>query len=329
MHALKLVIQSIDNDGRLRLVPEFVRTPWRIEVTHRGDRSAFAQALHDADAFVSMSWGADFPAAPRLRLLQLPGAGTDAIDFACVPAQTAVCNTYEHEIGIAEYVMAGMLEWLIGLRSMDARFRQGDWTGSHLCGPHHGEMFGKTVGILGYGHIGREVAKRARAFGMHILACGRQARTGDEYCEQVAGSDALDDVLARSDFVVVAAPLNADTAGLINARRLALMKPTAVLINVARGGIVEEGALYRALESGSLGGAILDVWYHYPNQGERRGPPPSAYPFHELPNVIVTPHASGWSEGITARRNRVIAENLDRLARGEPFLNLVRAPRPQ
>ncbi len=315
----------MDNDGRLRLVPEYLRTPWKIEVADSADPSAFAQALRDADAIVSMAWSASFPPAPKLRLLQLPGAGTDAISFEHVPPTAAVCNAFEHEIGISEYVIAGMLEWTIGFRKLDPCIRQGDWTGSYICGPHHGEMFGKTLGIIGYGHIGREVAKRAKAFGMRILGCGRQSHPGDAYCESVRTADALDEVLAASDFVLIAVPLNSATRNLIDAARLGAMKPTAVLINVARGAIVDEAALFSALNSKQIGGAILDVWYRYPQQGHNRGPVPWNYPFNELENVILTPHASGWTDGLTARRNRVIAENLDRLARAEPYINLVRA----
>ena len=323
---LKLVIQTIDNDGRLRLVPEFLRTPWQIEVADSADATAFARAMGDADAFVSMAWLPSFPSAPKLRLLQLPGAGTDAISFNHVPPAAAVCNAFEHEIGISEYVIAGMLEWTIALRKLDARFRQGDWTGSYICGPHHGELFGKTVGIIGYGHIGREVAKRAKPFGMRVLACAREQRATDEYCERIMAANSLDNMLAESDFVVVAVPLNATTHALLNAERLATMKPTAVIINVARGAIVDEHALFHALKEKRIGGAVLDVWYRYPRQGETRGPAPWNHPFNELDNVILTPHASGWTEELIARRNRVIAANLDRLARGEPFVNLVRAP---
>lgn len=324
---MKLVILTIDNDGRLRHVPEFLDTPWQIEVADSGDAPAFARALGDADAVISMAWPADFPNAPRLRLLQLPGAGTDAIDFDHVPRAAAVCNAFEHEIGIAEYVLGAMLEWSIGFRRLDPAFRQGDWTGSYICGPHHGELYGATLGIVGYGHIGREAARRAHGFGMRILACGRRARPGDEFCAQVFGQERLDDVLAKSDFVLLSLPLEGATRGLINAARLRAMKPTGVLINVARGAVVDEADLYDALAQRRIGGAVLDVWYRYPKQGETRGPAPSDHPFAGLDNVILTPHASGWTTALTARRNRVIAGNLNRLARGQPLTNVVLAPR--
>jgi phosphoglycerate dehydrogenase-like enzyme len=162
-----LLIKSTDDDGRFEPVRRFLTTPWTVIVADPGNHEAFASALENADAVLSMNWSAAFPRAPKLRLLQLPGAGTDDIDFNAVPPTASVCNAYEHEIGIAEYTLAAMLEWQIGVQRMNAQMREGRWSGSYLGGPAqtHRELFGATLGIVGYGRIGREVAKRAHAFG--------------------------------------------------------------------------------------------------------------------------------------------------------------------
>jgi hypothetical protein len=117
-----------------------------------------------------------------------------------------VCNCFEHEIGIAEYVWrhAGMT---IDIRAMDRRLRQADWTGSYLCGPVHRELFGKTAGIVGFGRIGREVARRAQAFGMRVLACTRTPGS-DALAERIDGVEGLHAMLGQSDFVVITAPLH-------------------------------------------------------------------------------------------------------------------------
>jgi phosphoglycerate dehydrogenase-like enzyme len=321
---MKLLIKKTDNDGRLALIPGFLRTSWTIDVADTGNPSELAAKIADADAMVSMNWPAGMPEAPRLRLLHLPGAGTDDISFAAVPARAVVCNVFEHEIGISEYVLGSMLQWAIGIPRMDARLRRGEWFGSHLSGPRHGELHGQTVGIVGYGRIGREVARRAQAFGMVTLACSRTPRGADEFVERVAGMDDLPDLLAHADFVVLALPLDASTTGLIGPRQLAGMKPTGVIINVARGALIDERALFDACSNRRIGGAIIDTWYRYPRQGETEGEPAN-FPFRDLENVIMTPHASGWTEGLRPRRCRFIAENLDRLARGEPLVNVVRA----
>ena len=324
--ALRLLIKKIDNDGRLSLLPQFLETHWEIEVVDPDDLTTFDQAIAQADAMVSMSWKWELRSASRLKLLQLPGAGTDEIDFARVPLGTAICNCYGHEIGIAEYVLGTMLEWTIGARHMDQEFRRGSWAGSYLSGPRHGELFGKTLGIVGYGRIGREVARRAKPFGMRVIACTRSPDRDAALVDRVEGMDHFFDLLAEADFIAVTPPLNEHTRGLFDQRAFAAMRPSAVIINVARGTIIDEHALYRALVERRIGGAIIDVWYQYPPQGQEHGPRPSTLPFHELDNVLMTPHASAWTDGLLPRRNHAVATNLNRLGRGEPLLNVVRAP---
>lgn len=320
---MNLLIKKSDNDGRLARIPEFLATEWCIEVADEHDRETFSEALLRSDACISMQWPADMPAAPRLKLLHLPGAGTDAVDFSAVPAAATVCNVFEHEVGISEFVMASMLQWMIPIPRLQADLRRRQWHGSYLFGPVHGELFGKTLGIIGYGHIGREVAKRADAFGMKVIACGHTARAGDSVVASVQGMERLGSLLAQSDFVLLALPLTDSTRGIIGNRELATLKPTGVIINVARGALIDEAALYAALRDQRIGGAIIDTWYQYPSS-ETRTCEPSQFPFHELDNVIMTPHASAWTDELISRRNRVIASNLDRLARNEPLINIVK-----
>jgi phosphoglycerate dehydrogenase-like enzyme len=327
---VKLLIKSIDNDGRLAPIGHLVTTPWHIAVADPADRDGFTRALQDADAVVSMNWPATFPPGPRLRLVQLPGAGTDDIDFAAVPPTASVCNAFEHEIGIAEYVLAAMLEWQIGLRRMDAAMREHRWWASYLCGPRHGDLCGRTLAVVGYGRIGREVAKRAHAFGMRVVGVSRTPGPGDAWCEQVFAMDAMHQVLAQADFVLAALPLDDTSRGVIGPAAFASMRADAVLINVGRGPTVDEEALYAACRDRRIGGAVIDTWYSYPPQDGTTTVPvhrPSRFPFHTLDNVLMTPHASAWTGALAERRCRVIAGNLDRLARGEPLLNVVRAPR--
>jgi phosphoglycerate dehydrogenase-like enzyme len=321
---LRLLIKNIDNDGRLRFVEQFLDTRWDIEVVDPADRTSFELALGRADAMISMNWDWEIPAAAHLRLLQLPGAGTDAIDFAKLPPQVSVCNCFEHEIGIAEYVLGAMLEWTIDIRAMDRRLRRQDWTGSYLCGPVHGELFGKTLGVVGFGRVGREVARRAQAFGMRVLACTRTPRS-DPLAERIDAMPALQQMLKESDFVVITAPLTENTRGLFDARAFAAMRSHALLINVSRALLIDETALHAALSEKRIGGAVIDVWYRYPEQGQSAGPRPCTQPLDTLDNLIMTPHASAWTDGLLPRRNRAVATNLNRLARGEPLVNIVRA----
>ena len=181
-------------------------------------------------------------------------------------------------------------------------------------------VFINVMHILG--RIGQAVAQRARAFEMAIWAIRRDpTRPVSCAADFLGGPDALDELLRRADYLVVTSPLTPATRGVLGRRELASMKPTAVLVNVARAEIVDEEALYEALHGGVIAGAILDVWYRYPTGA---GPTlPSRLPFHELGNVLMTPHVSGWTEGMLEARAEVIAENIRRVARREPPLNLV------
>jgi len=292
------------------------------------DETRIASRLSSVDVLVSLAFTREMGvAAKRLKLVQVPGAGLDRIDRTALPAGTALANVYGHEVGIAEYIVGAMLALTRSFGRIDASLRRGVWESQWGVGssppPPWPELAGKTLGILGYGRIGQALARRARAFDMNVCAIRRDvSRSGAEGLSFLGGPADLDEVLRRSDYLAVTLSLNDQTRGLLGARELGLMKPSAVLVNVARAEIVDEDALYRALEERRLAGAALDVWYRYPKEaGQTR---PASRPFHELSNVLMTPHVSGWTEGMLEARATLIAENIQRTARGEPPLNLIR-----
>jgi len=243
---------------------------------------------------------------------------------AAVPKGVTICNVFGHDPAIAEYVIMTMLVMTHRLFEAVTAFRAGSWIASPQFGggPPHGEVMGRTIGIIGYGRIGREVAERAAGLKCRVLAANRSPVADPAPAETVFPLAELDRMLPLCDTVLISCGLAPETKGLIDARRLALMKPGALLINVARAAIVDEDALYAALKDGRLGGAALDVWWQYPAPDEpnRR---PSRRPFHELPNVLITPHSSSSSEATADRRWGMVAANLDRFARGEKLENVV------
>ena len=205
---------------------------------------------------------------------------------------------------------------------MDRRIRAGDWS-DHL-GPPLPELQGKTLAVVGLGRIGAEVARWGRFLDMRVIAATRtpdSEQSRNAPVDQLFGMDALHTVLAEADFVVLALPLSAETTGLIGTPELAVMKPSAFLINVARGDVVDEAALYAALRDRVIAGAAIDVWYRYP--GPDGAAMPSNLPFHELPNVVMTPHIAGATEPTFFYRWDQINDNLRRVRDGEPFLNVV------
>jgi phosphoglycerate dehydrogenase-like enzyme len=300
-----------------------VRTPWRVErFLEQDPRPALARALADADVLISMQWNRDFPRAPKLKLIQAPGTGVDGIDFAAVPPGVRVCNCYGHAEGTAEYVMLGVLLWCqASFVPAHQSFRsERSWRYSgRVNGPINGELHGATVGVVGLGAIGRAVAVRAKAFGTRVLGCNRTQREVPQLDAQYPLAR-IDEFLAQCDYVVIAAALAPETERLIDARRFAAMKRSAVLVNVGRGHVVDEDALWAALREKRIRGATLDVWYAYPRHDDL-AVAPSKYPFHELDNVWMTPHIAAWTTGMVERRWGEIAENLDRLARGAPLMH--------
>ena len=209
---------------------------------------------------------------------------------------------------------------------LDAALRQGEWQSQWAVGvaspPVWPELAGRTIGILGYGRIGQQIARRARAFDMQICAIRRDVgQSMEDDLALLRGPDILDTVLERSDYVVVTMPASPETIGSFGEAQLRRMKLSAFLINVARAEIIDEDALYDALSRRAIAGAALDVWYRYPREPGKAAP--ATRPFQELPNVLMTPHVSGWTDGMLDERARLIAENICRVAAEEVPLNLI------
>jgi phosphoglycerate dehydrogenase-like enzyme len=291
------------------------------------DETGVLDHLGNTDVLVSMAFTNEMSAAgSSLRLIQVPGAGLDRIDRHALRPGMALANAYGHETGIAEYVIGSMIALTRSFKRLDQKLRNGEWESQWAVNATPPalwpELSGKTLGILGFGHIGEAVARRAQAFDMKVCAVRRTAQpNAPQGLTFLGGPERLDELLGVSDYVALTLSLSPETRGLIDGRRLALMKPAAYLINVARAEIVDEQALYQALAQRRLAGAALDVWYRYPTGADKT--PAATAPFHELNNVIMTPHISGWTEGMIDARADVIAENIARTARGETPLNAV------
>ncbi|MGI9595895.1 MAG: NAD(P)-dependent oxidoreductase [Acidimicrobiales bacterium] len=255
-----------------------------------------------------------------LQLVQVPFAGTDFFDPAWLPAGCVVANSTGHESAIAEFVLATMLEWVIGRRAIEDDFRSGSWQylGSRPNALVHGELRGRTLGLVGWGGIAREVATRAEAFAMDLVAIGRSDRALEPPLRWYGTGPDIDRLMGESDIVVVACDLNDRTRGMIGADQLDRLGPAGVIVNIARGPVIDEDDLYAALVERRIAGAVIDVWYGYPDPADPDRPP-SRHPFSELDNVILSPHCSGRTAEALERRWRTVAENLDHLARREPI----------
>jgi phosphoglycerate dehydrogenase-like enzyme len=262
-------------------------------------------------------------AAPKLRLVHCGGAGVDQIAFHALGPDVRVCNTFHHGRSIAEHVVMVSLMLSRRVLTADRLMRQGVWR-SVAADPtvEFGDtLAGRTVGVVGLGEIGTEVVRALTGLGMRARAVRRNAKAPTSVpLDHVDGMAGLDDLLAGSDIVVLTVPLTDETRGMIGARELALMGRHALLVNVARGQLVDEDALYDALVTESIGGAGLDVWWARAIDRVRG----YTRPFDQLDQVVLTPHSSGHTTETFSARAREIVANIARLEAGEPLTNVVR-----
>jgi phosphoglycerate dehydrogenase-like enzyme len=215
-----------------------------------------------------------------------------------------------HAGPLAEFALFGMLAFAKDLPRIQADQRAHRWGHYPVA-----ELSGRTLLIVGMGQIGAEVARLAAAFGMHVIGLNRTGVSENPHVDELATIDALGDWLPEADAIVVSLPLTPQTRGLLNAAAIARIKPGATLVNIGRGGVLDEPALIDALGSQRLAGAALDVFGTEPLAADS--------PLWDLPNVLITPHTAGLSVHENERLVSLFAENLHRYLRGEDLLNRV------
>lgn len=264
-------------------------------------------------------------AAPNLHWLALSSAGAElAVERGLVRPGGLTVTTASgvHAVPISEHVFGMLLMWVRGWPEMLDLQRASKWPDREGWPPlQPRELSGATLGIIGLGAIGRAVARLGHAFGMRVIATHRSARPGesDPDLDQQYPLTQLRDLLAASDYVVVAAPATSETRHLIGANELAAMRPHAFLINIARGSLIDQDALITALTAQRIGGAGLDVF--------EQEPLPAESPLWKLPNVILSPHVAGATQRYGERLADLLIENITHLRNGEPLRNVVEPER--
>ncbi len=254
-------------------------------------------------------------AAPTLRWIHSVSAGVDhLLCKELVESEIVFTNSVgAHAPAIAESVL-GMLLFVVKRlgEHWDAQ-KARRWERVRKD-----ELRGKTLGVIGLGHVGTEIARLGKAFGMRVVATKRHPQPA-EHVDQVWGPEGLPHLLAESDFVVMCAALTPETRGLIGEHELRQMKPAAYFVNIARGALVQEDALLRALRERWIAGACLDVFVQEPL--------PADHLFYDLPNVFITPHSSASTPQLMGRALDIFVENVKRYRAGQPLLNVVDKPR--
>ncbi len=283
------------------------------------------QAYQNADFIIGVKFDSSLPMPKQLKLFHVPGAGFDAVDLGLLPLTATVCNCFGHEQAIAEYIFAALLARHVPLTDADAQLRKGEWKyWAGALGRTHDEMSAKTIGLLGFGHIGKAIAARAKAFGMRVHVANRSKIPPSKDVDQSFTLDQLQPFWGSVDYIVSSLPLTDETRNIVNSQAFAAMRKQAVLFNVGRGQTVDETALYEALKTNQIAGAVIDTWYVYPSP-DAPNPQPSSHPFHELTNIVMTPHMSGWTHGTIQRRQKIIAENIMNRRQNKTCVNVIRA----
>lgn len=289
-----------------------------------------AMLTEGCDILVTLIVPGDLSArAPALKWMQLYSAGADHIPAGAVAPNVKVTTASGiHGVAIAEIVFGMMLSWTHRVHiSLRAQIKH-EWLRTGYFMSTADELRGKTIGIIGYGSIGRETARMAQALGMTVLALKRnpEMRTDDGWQLEGSGDpegkiprrffgpEERDAILAESDFIVVTLPLSPDTRKFVGAKQFAAMKPGAYLVNIGRGEVIDEQAMIEALQQKRIAGAGLDVF--------EREPLPEDSPLWDFEEVILTPHMAGGHRGYTDKACELFAENLRRFRSGAPLLNL-------
>ena len=318
---LVVVSYPVDEDFA-RVNSEVLAGDATVLATHELDDAQRRQALRRAEALIAWEPAGEIPVgalaeASRLRFVQLLSAGIDALDFSALPDRLILAsNAGAYADAVSEHALAMTLSLAKHLPQRHAALASGrfdKWAPSLA-------MNGAICGILGFGGIGTTTARMMRALGARIYAVNRSGRSS-EPADFVGTLADLDTVLAVADVLVISLPLNVATRGLLGQREFALMKPSAIVVNVARGPVIDQGALYEHLRTHPQFSAGIDTWWEEPS-GD--GPFRADYPFFDLPNLLGSPHNSSIVAGAMLSAARLAAENVRRYLRGDTVTGVIR-----
>lgn len=295
----------------------------------QSERAVESMLEHGGDAEIIASGrvpGEYIRKASKLRMIQAFGAGIDKVDLDAVRERgdVIVCNSHINSAEVAEYAISLLFAVAKSLIPSDRELRTGNWI-HRWGGPVPNiEIRGKKVLIIGLGHIGADIAKRLKSFDVTINAAtfSGTSRNAD-LVDQVVRIEEVRFQVEDSDFIILSLPLTDESKGLVDREFLSWMKPTSILVNISRGQIVDELALYEALKEKRIHGAGIDVWWRYPTKWRGMTIPPADVPFHELDNIVISPHRAAYSENIGQDLYQFAGENILRFIRGETPLSMI------
>ena len=266
--------------------------------------------------------------AKQLKLIQIPWTGIDRLDLALLRQyDIPVCNSHSNAYVVAEYAIGLMMAVVKKIPFHDRMLRIGKW-----CRPYLKDrtlfsppdlIHNKNIGFLGFGKIAKKIAELLSCFSNSFLAFDIQnLRDTKLLIKLFIGEENIKEFISRLDILFLTLPLTEKTKGMLDYSLLSLMKQTSYLVNISRGEIIPEGDLFRILSEKGIAGAAIDTWYSYPSKEKPDSYTSEKYPFHELDNLVLSPHRAGFAAGMKPHLDDVV-ENLNRLARGMPLINRV------
>lgn len=312
------VLIGTNQMGLEKAIPELQQQYPDVTFVHCPARELVAGMIADADIYVGWLNAEIYAAAKQLRWIQSPSSGVNY--FLDIPELVAgdcllTSASGTHGPAVADSTMAMILAFTRGIRQAVLHQHERVWRPGEIR-PSLVELNGSTMGIIGCGAIGRALAQRAKGFGMHVIAVDLNPVNKPAAIDELWGLDRLDDLLRASDYVVVMTPYTAQTANMIGARELGLMRPTAMLVAMSRGGIVDQDALVQALREKRIAAAALDVFAPEPL--------PLDHPLWELDNVLIAAHIAGGTQHESKYIIEIFKENLERLLKNQsPLRNQV------
>lgn len=296
---------------------EFQREYPQVQFVNAPSRDQAVKLVEDADAFFGGMTDEEFRAAKNLKWIQSPSAGVEWMWKIPSIAESHVVVTNArgaHAATIAEHTFALLLALTRAIKLHYDYMAKHEWVRGEM-GRHLSGIKGLTMGIIGFGNIGRNIGRRAAAFEMNVLAVDAHPGAAGDGVKEVWPLEKLNDMCREADVLVIAAPITPQTRGMVGREQIGLMKKGSYLVAVSRGGIVDEPSLIEALNSGQLAGAGLDV--------QATEPMPKDDPLWDAPNIVITPHDSGASRLTTDLMWSIFFENVGKFVKGEPLTNTV------
>jgi phosphoglycerate dehydrogenase-like enzyme len=321
---MKVLVAS--NHEYARVIQDILGDVAEVIISHAAKESILEEG-HDVDIIASNRVPTEIiESSSRLKMIQTFAAGVEDIDFSAIQKRDdlIICNSHINAAEVAEHAITLLFAVAKNVIPNDRELRKGDWKYAFGGPSPNIEIRNKTCLIIGLGNIGSEIARRLKGFDVTIHAATRSGMSKHaDLAEKLVKIDEVKHIVEQADFIILSLPLTPDSKGLVNEAFISLMKSNSILVNISRGPIIEEEALFTALRENKIRGAGLDVWWRYPTKWRGKGNPPTDMPFQDLDNLVASPHRAGYSENTEREYFQFAGENILRFIQGETPRNII------